>query len=186
MDRDKAQEPLVVPEWVKGLFKDVSVPSPAQTTSLVSRDELMLSTASRQVTEDQTLVELFKDSPNKLKTVRQRMAENLITLGMLEEAKQFADDPALQSRIKSYIEAMNIPDDQFCSCEDDMAGNVPLSRMRVVQRIYAPEYGQMVDVKQCHKCLFTNATDVKTDTENTISDRLSKAGEGDSDEKVFK
>jgi len=54
---------------------------------------------------------------------------------------------------------------------------IPISRFRVVQRIYSPAHGKVIDIKQCINCKFTNGTDVPTKTEIDLKKVISKSEE---------
>lgn len=157
------EEKIEVPEWVINHFKEPQAKKPTQRVGFGDKDALTLSYAEREANLAAQYMLILSD-PEKVAKQMDRLAENLLIQGLFDKALEVAQSEDLKARIISYKQAVEQEDDKFCDCRNDESqlerDNKTISRFRVVQRIYSPKHGKMVDVKQCRKCLFVNATDL--------------------------
>lgn len=179
------EKELTVPEWVINHFREPFLTeNPTLGVGFPDRDSLTLSYAQREaILASQNLS--FLTDPKQVIEEKRRLAENLLILGEFNKAEDIAEsepDSILEEilvRIRSYRMAVEEMDDKFCGCPDDQTQlqktNHTISRFKVLQRIYSPKHNRMIDVKQCRKCLFVNATDLQTRGETEMTKALGEA-----------
>lgn len=180
-----------LPSWITSLVqKDESelvLPLPSISVETDSNTDYYLNYAKLET--ESALNNLKIINPQDKESVSEeylRLSENFLIQGNFPMALEYAKTPEQKKRVEQIKAAYELPDDTFCDCKDTVSENsksgIGYDRFITLIHIYSEKDKQVIPVKQCIKCGFTNMTTEKTETQKQIDRALPKAV---SDKDVF-